>query len=112
MKRSAFMEAMFQKYGNCIMVFPKYKNKYQIKGFIRPLSFKKLPNSNEIGIPFDHTEDGGYIYLGSCRHRIDRELEETQLEQHGVRYWIVKSRAVFVQNKPIYICAVLQQVVL
>lgn len=111
MKRSAFLETMFQKYGNLITVFPKYKKAYQIKGLIRPISFQKLPVSNEIGIPFDHTEDGGYLYLGSCKYRIDKELEETQLEQDGIRYWVVKSRVVSVGDEPIYICAVLQPVV-
>lgn len=111
MKRSAFLDTMFRKYGNTITVYPKYKKEYQVKGFIRPLSFQKLPVSNEIGIPFDHTEDGGYVYIGSCKHRLDRELEQTKLEQDGIQYWVLKSRVVFIQDEPVYICAVLQTVV-
>ena len=63
MKKSAYLKTMFQTYGNEITVYPKYKKEYQVKGFIRPLSFQHLPSSNELGIPFDHTDDGGYLYL-------------------------------------------------
>lgn len=77
MKKSAYLKTMFQTYGNEITVYPKYKKEYQVKGFIRPLSFQHLPSSNELGIPFDHTDDGGYLYLGPAEYRIDRELEET-----------------------------------
>ena len=111
MKKSAYLKTMFQTYGNEITVYPKYKKEYQVKGFIRPLSFQHLPSSNELGIPFDHTDDGGYLYLGPAEYRIDRELEETKLEQDDVLYWVTKSRAVYLQNEPIYVCAILQKVV-
>lgn len=111
MRRTAFLETMFQKYGNVVTVYPKNKKEYAVTGFIRPLSFKGLPVSNEIGVPFDHTENGGYFYLGSCKYRIDRELEETKLEQDDIQYLIVKSRVVYLQNEPLYVCAVLQKVV-
>ena len=111
MKKSAYLKSMFEKYGNEITVHPKYKKEYQVKGFIRPLSFKNLPSSNEIGIPFDHTDDDGYLYLGPVEYRIDRELEEIKLEQDDVLYLVTKSRAVFLQNEPIYVCAVLQKVI-
>ena len=58
-----------------------------------------------------HTDDGGYLYLGPAEYRIDRELEETKLEQDDVLYWVTKSRAVYLQNEPIYVCAILQKVV-
>lgn len=51
MKKSAYLKTMFQTYGNEITVYPKYKKEYQVKGFIRPLSFQHLPSSNELGIP-------------------------------------------------------------
>ena len=111
MKKSAYLKTMFQTYGNEITVYLKYKKEYQVKGFIRPLSFQHLPSSNELGIPFDHTDDGGYLYLGPAEYRIDRELEETKLEQDDVLYWVTKSRAVYLQNEPIYVCAILQKVV-
>ena len=37
--------------------------------------------------------------------------EETKLEQDDVLYWVTKSRAVYLQNEPIYVCAILQKVV-
>ena len=42
MKKSAYLKTMFQTYGNEITVYPKYKKEYQVKGFIRPLSFFNL----------------------------------------------------------------------
>ncbi len=111
MKKSAYLKDMFQKYGNDITVYPKYKQAYRVRGLIQPLSYKKLPVSNEIGVPFDHTDDGGYLYLGPAERRLDLELEELRLEQDGVLYQITKSRAVFLQNEPVYVCAVLQKAV-
>ena len=111
MRRAAFLETMFQKYGNTVTVFPKHKKEYQVKGLIRPMSFKNLPVSNEVGIPFDNTEDGGFLYLGSCKYRIDQELQGTKLEQDGEWYLVTKSQVVCMQNEPIYVCAVLQKVV-
>lgn len=111
MRRATFLETMFQKYGNTVKVYPKHKKEYQVKGLIRPLKFKSLPVSNEIGIPFDNTDDGSYLYLGSCKYRIDRELQETKLEQDGTLYLVVKSKVVYLQDEPLYICAVLQKVV-
>ena len=46
MKKSAHLKTMFQKYGNEITVYPKYKKEYQVKGFIRPLSFQHLVRLN------------------------------------------------------------------
>ena len=109
MKRAAYLDAMFQKYGSFITVYPKYKKEYQVKGFIRPLSFKKLPISNEIQIPFDNTDDSGYLYIGSAQYRIDQELQELKMKQDDALYLVVKTRAVFLQNQPIYICAILQK---
>ena len=72
------------------------------------MSFSTFTFFNELGIPFDHTDDGGYLYLDPAEYRIDRELEETKLEQDDVLYWVTKSRAVYLQNEPIYVCAILQ----
>ena len=51
MKKSAYLKTMFQKYGNEITVYPKYKKEYQVKGFIRPLSFQHLPSSGPSSPP-------------------------------------------------------------
>ncbi len=73
--------------------------------------FQHLPSSNELGIPFDHTDDGGYLYLGPAEYRIDRELRKPNWNRMTSYIGLQNPGQSICKNEPIYVCAILQKVV-
>lgn len=109
MTRAEQVRHLLERYGQEIAVRPRYRAECRVRGLIYPISYRKLPSSNELGISFDESDDEGYVYLGSAACRLDKELEQVRLEQDGTVYLVTKSRAVYLQDETIYVCAVLQK---
>lgn len=109
MNAAATIDAILKKYGDEITVCANGKPSFSVRGLIRPLNFKRLPNSNELGVSWDASDDSAFLYYGSPEYRFDKELQLVSLLFDGQRFLFTRAGVAFLQRQPLYVWAVLQK---
>lgn len=112
MKRSEMVARQLEKYGNTVTVTPKNGSPISCKAMIQPLSVRRMPDSDAIGVVGGDKDQAGMLYIGPVSCRLDQYPRGTTVEYPtGTVYRVVNAQCVSVGDVPIYVWAVLQETV-
>lgn len=110
MKRSELVASQLERYGNTVTVTPKNGSPITCKAMIQPLSLRRLPNSEEMGVIGTNKDSDGMVYIGPLSCRLDQFPRGTTVaETGGAVYRVVNARCMTVGDAPIYVWAILQE---
>lgn len=99
------VKEMLLLYGSDVSVKDKY-GEFKGKAIIQPLMYKNKMYLGGEYIPAGYIDGGHYLMIAPCENFI-RDYRSTVITQGDEKYTIKRSELVSVQNKGIYIWAVL-----
>ena len=112
MKRSEQVSRQLERYGNTVIVTPKNGKPITCRAVIQPLRARRISDSEAIGVVGGNREQDGMLYIGPSSCRIDRFVRGTTVEYPaGTRYRVISAKCVSVGDVPVYVWAVLQEMV-
>lgn len=108
MTRRGLVDSMLVRYGSSVQI--KSQNSEQAvncHAFIQPLQYKKMPVSNEIGMPAGNADKGCYLYIGSAEQRLDQQFGSVVLTSNQ-SYFVIQAQSVSLGDEVLYVRAILQ----
>ena len=112
MKRSEQVARQLERYGTTVTVRPKNGRPVTCRAVIQPLRARRISDSESIGKVGTDRERDGMLYIGPASCRLDQFVRGTTVEeQSGVCYRVISARCVSVGDAPVYVWAVLQEMV-
>lgn len=110
MTRSERITAMLERYGNPVRIAPKTGAPVCCRAMIQPMSVRRIPDSDTLGVVGSDLEKEGMLYIGPVSCRIDQFGCETRIIDHnGIEYRAVRAHCVAAAGAPLYVWAILQQ---
>ena len=99
---------MLARYGISVQIKPENSEQtVSCYAFIQPLQYKKIPVSNEIGMPAGNLDKGCYLYIGSAAQRIDQQFGSVVITSNQ-SYLVLKAQSVSLGDEVLYVRAILQ----
>lgn len=113
MSRRAGVERMLSRYGTKVWIQKNEENAPWLaaKAFIQPLRYKNKMYLNGSFLEAGFLDGGHYLYIGPCTHRIDQYPMDTRVRTEEQDYVVQRAEAIYVQNAPVYVWAILQKYV-
>ena len=112
MKYNSAVAKQLERYGSTVTIAPRGGKPLQCRAMIRPMSLRRMPDSDEIGVTGGDHDQCGMIYIGPADCRLDRmPMGTTVTDIDGTAYRVINARCMMAGDVPVYVWAVLQEAV-
>lgn len=100
-----------QQYGRAVAIHdPRQKVQYT-HAFIQPLRYKNKMYLFGVNTEIGYNSQGHYLYIGPAEQDLTTASDDAYLQAGREKYQIDRAEMVYLQDKPLYVWAVIRTIV-